>query len=378
MKRLFQCCMAVAIFILPGIVTSAQAENAISERIYFVQQDGRHALVYTTSRTDYKDYSIWFDDKEGYEQADYLENFLYLFPNNGEWSSDPKPGYQILKLPNGNFASLEWADLEADGRLQVDSNGVYYYQNWDGAEKTPDGHYGLWNSPGNFEQIAYSWVFPENLEPVYNAANQPGDWVQRHNTVTYYGTDVNDLTFNIQYRPSTSSAYEDFKGMEGEGIDVEQQATGVKVTLAETLLFPTGVAEVSSAGKSVLKQLSDRLKERTSLHIVIAGHTDNVPISASLAKKYPTNWELSSARSINIIHQLVNQGVAQERFESQAFSYMRPVASNATAEGRAKNRRIEVYLTEDETLVMETPVMVEEAVVVEDDAVEEVEVMETQ
>jgi flagellar motor protein MotB len=370
--------MAVTILIITGIITPALAENAISERIYFVQQDGRHALVYTTSRTNYKDYSIWFDDKEDYTQEDYLKNFLYLFPNNGEWDSDPKPGYQILKLPNGNFASLEWADLEADGRLQVDSNGVYYYQNWDGTEKTPDGHYGLWNSPGNFEQIAYSWVFPENLEPLYNAANQPGDWVQRHNTVTYYGTDVNDLTFNIQYRPSTSSAYEDFKDMEGEGIAVEQQATGVKVTLAETLLFPTGVAEVSSAGNAVLKQLSDRLKERTSLHIVIAGHTDNVPISASLAKKYPTNWELSSARSINIIHQLVNQGVAQERFESQAFSYMRPVASNATAEGRAKNRRIEVYLTEDETLVMETPVMVEEAVVVEDDAVEEVEVTETQ
>ena len=347
MKRLLQCCMTIAILVLPGIFTSAQAENAISERIYFVQQDGRHALVYTTSRTDYKDYSIWFDDEEGYKQEDYLKDFLYLFPNNGEWSSDPKPGYQVLKLPNGNFASLEWADLEENGRLKVDGNGVYYYQNWDGTEKTPDGHYGLWNSPGNFEQIAYSWVFPENLEPVSNVSNQAGDWVQRHNTVTYYGTDVNDLTFNIQYRPSTSGAYDAFKGMEGEGIDVEQQATGVKVTLAETLLFPTGVAEVSSNGKVVLKQLADRLKERTSLHVVIAGHTDNVPISAGLAVKYPTNWELSSARSINIIHLLVNQGVAEKRFESQAFSYMRPVASNDTAEGRAKNRRIEVFLTEE-------------------------------
>ena len=262
MKRLFQCCMAVTILLLPGIFSSAQAGNAISERIYFVQQDGRHALVYTTSRTDYKDYSIWFEDKEGYKPEDYLQDFLYLFPNNGEWSSDPKPGYQILKLPNGNFASLEWADLEENGRLKVDSNGVYYYQNWDGAEKTPDGHYGLWNSPGNFEQIAYSWVFPDNLEPVSNAANQEGEWVQRHNTVTYYGTDVNDLTFNIQYRPATGSAYDAFKDMEGEGIDVEQQATGVKVTLAETLLFPTGIAEISSSGKTVIDQLAARLKER--------------------------------------------------------------------------------------------------------------------
>ena len=71
--------------------------------------------------------------------------------------------------------------------------------------------------------------------------------------------------------------------------------------------------------------------------------------------KYPTNWELSSARSINIIHHLVNQGVSQDRFESHAFSYTRPIASNDTAEGRANNRRIEVFLTEDETVVMDAP-----------------------
>ena len=350
MKRLFQYCMAVTILALQGVSSSALAGDAISERIYFVQQDGRHALVYTTSRTDYKDYSIWFKDEEGKSPEDYLQDFLYLFPNDGEWSEAPKEGYQVLKLPNGNFASLEWADLEADGRLQVDSNGVYYYSNWDSEEKTPEGHYGLWNSPGNFEQIAYSWVFPENLEPVSNTANQPGDWVQRHNTVTYYGTDVNDLAFNIQYRPATGSAYDDFKGMEGDGVDVEQQADGVKVTLAETLLFPTGIADISSGGKTVLDQLASRLKERPSLHVVIAGHTDNVPINAgsSLAARYPTNWELSSARSINIIHHMVKDGLDMNRFESQAFSYTRPVASNDTAEGRAKNRRIEVFLTEDE------------------------------
>lgn len=334
------------ILAVSGALTVAQADNAISERIYFVQQDGRHALVYTTSRTDYKDYNIWFEEKAGNTPEDYLKDFLYLFPNNGEWIKDPKVGFQVLKLPNGNFASLEWTDLEADGRLKVDTDGVYYYQNWNGTDRTPDGHYGLWNSPGNFEQIAYSWVFPSNLEPVANTANQPGEWVQRHNTVTYYGTDVNDLAFNIQYRPTSSDAYDDFKDMEGDGIDVEQHATGVKLTLAETLLFPTGIAEVSSSGQTVLDQFAERLKERPTLNVVIAGHTDNVPISAGLATRYPTNWELSSARSINIIHHMVKKGIDPHRFESQAFSYMRPVASNDTAEGRAKNRRIEVFLSE--------------------------------
>jgi chemotaxis protein MotB len=63
---------------------------------------------------------------------------------------------------------------------------------------------------------------------------------------------------------------------------------------------------------------------------------------------FGTHRELSSARSLNIIHYLVDQGVAEPRFESQAFSYMRSIDSNDTAEGRAKNRRIEVLLTDAE------------------------------
>lgn len=348
MKKQIQCCLAITILVLSAVLPSAQADTAVLERIYFVQQDGRHAMAYTTSRTDYSDYSIWFSEKDGYEPEDYLENFLYFFPDSREWESGVKPGYMLLKLPQGNFASLEWIDLEDKDRLQIDSDGVYYYRNWDSVTKTPDGHYGLWNSPGNFEQIAWSWVFPENLEPVSHIANHPGKWIQRHNTITYYGSDVNDLTFDIQYRPTSGSAYQDLKALEGEGVQVEQLPTGVKMTLEETLLFPPGIASISTRGKAVLDRLAESLKQKASLNVVIAGHTDNQKIGPSLAVKYPTNWELSAARSINIIHYLVDQGVAESRFESRAFSFMQPVDSNDSETGRLKNRRIEIMLAEAE------------------------------
>ena len=348
MNKPSQYCLAIAIPVLSVAMSSVWADDAVSERIYFVQQDGRHAMVYTTSRTDYADYSIWFSEKDDYQPEDYLENFLYLFPKSGEWSSDSKAGYRVLKLPQGNFASLEWSDLEDKGRLQIDSDGVYHYRNWDGETSTPDGHYGLWNSPGEFEQIAYSWVFPENLEPLAYAANHVGEWVKRNNTITYYGNNVNDLSFNIQYRPGSGDAYQNLKGLEGEGVEVEQEPTGVRITLAETLLFPSGVASISNAGKAVLDTFAENLKQQPSLKAVIAGHTDNRPIGPGLAAKYPSNWELSSTRSINIIHYLVNQGVAEQRFESRAFSFMQPVDSNDSAAGRAKNRRIEIMLTEHE------------------------------
>lgn len=346
MRKAIHYCLAAAVTALSPVCSAADAADAISERIYFLQQDGRQALVYTTSRTDYSDYNIWFNNRDGYGPEDYLRNFLYMFPNSGEWSNDSDADYAILKLPQGNFASMEWVNLEDDNRLQVNDDGVYYYRNWDGQSRTPDGHYGLWNSPGAFEQIAYSWVFPDNLEPVVFEANHEGEWVQRHNTITYYGKNVNDLAFNIQYRPALGDAYDDLKKLEGEGVQVEQEPTGIKVTMAETLLFPTGIAEITSEGKAVLDRLAENLKERSSLNVIIAGHTDNVPIGPGLADRYPTNWELASARSLNIIHHLVSRDVAETRFESQAFSFMRPIDSNETEEGRAKNRRIEVLLSE--------------------------------
>lgn len=328
--------------------SSEYTDGAISERIYFIQEDGRHALVYTTSRSDFSTYSLWFTKRKGYTAENYLEDFHYLYPNSDNWSSKEDDKYMVLKLPYGDFASLKWANLEEKERLQVDKDGVYYFRNWneDMEEKTAEGHYGVWNSPSAFKQIACSWVFPQNLEPVTYLANHEGEWKQRHNTLTYYGQNVNDLFFTIQYRPTSGDAYNELKGLEGEGVEVEQQPTGVKMTLAETLLFPSGVARISDGGAALLNRLAESLKQQTALNIVVAGHTDNVPIGEKLEKRFQSNWELSSKRAINIIHYLVAQGIDEARFEAQAFSFMQPLASNENEAGRTKNRRIEIMLTE--------------------------------
>ncbi len=348
MKNKIQSCLAATLLLFSATLSPVYADSAVSERIFFIQQDGRHAMVYTTSRSDYSDYSLWFNEKSGYGPEDYLKNFLYLFPNTGTWASEAKDGSMVLKLPQGDFASLRWVDLADKGRLNVDSDNVYDYQSWDSAADatTAEGHLGLWNSPGDFEQIAWSFVFPENLEPVTYSVNHEGKWVQRHNTITYYGNNVNNLVFSVRYRPASGDAYQDIKSLEGEGVEVEQQPTGIKMTLAETLLFPSGVATISAAGKALLDKLADSLKLQHSLHVVVAGHTDNISISKSLTKRFATNWELSSARAINIIHYLVSRGVAEPRFEAQAFSFMRPIVSNDSEAGRLKNRRIEIMLTE--------------------------------
>jgi chemotaxis protein MotB len=116
------------------------------------------------------------------------------------------------------------------------------------------------------------------------------------------------------------------------------------VNMVEAILFDSGKAEVKSDGLKVLGKVTDVLKNVKDKSIRIEGHTDNIRIKGALAQKYPTNWELSSARAINVARYLQEQGVDPTLLSAAAFGEYKPIASNGTSEGRAKNRRIEIIL----------------------------------
>jgi len=340
-----QCFLAVALALLMPFSTAAEVT---SEHIYFVEENGRYALAYTTSRTDYDSYSVWFRNKEGYQTKDYLKDFLYIFPNKHRWDTRSQRGYSLLKLPHSDFATLERIDLQLGGALQVTEDGLYTFNNWVDQQTTTDGHYGVWNSPDNFGHIAYSWVFPDNLEPYEYESNRTGPWVLRHNTLTYYGVNVNDIAFTIKYRPRSHETYKELKDKLADEpqVKVEQQPSGVRIKVEATLPYPSGIAVLSEEGKAMLRKVVETLKARPSLDVIVEGHADIVPIGSKIIDKYPTNWELSSIRSINVIHFLVKEGITESRFESRAFSNQRPVASNKTDEGKARNRRIELMIVD--------------------------------
>jgi chemotaxis protein MotB len=116
------------------------------------------------------------------------------------------------------------------------------------------------------------------------------------------------------------------------------------VNMVEAILFDSGKAEVKSKGVEVLQKVVDILKGVKDKSIRVEGYTDNVPIVGALTRKYPTNWELSSARAINVTRYLQQQGIAPEMLSAIAYGEYKPVADNATEVGRAKNRRIEIVL----------------------------------
>ena len=82
----------------------------------------------------------------------------------------------------------------------------------------------------------------------------------------------------------------------------------------------------------------------TDKMIRIEGHTDNIPIGGNLAKRYPTNWELSAARALNVTHYLEKEGIDPAILSAATFGECQPVADNNTPEGRAKNRPIAIIL----------------------------------
>lgn len=116
------------------------------------------------------------------------------------------------------------------------------------------------------------------------------------------------------------------------------------VNMVDAILFDSGKAEVKVEGLQVLQKVIDILKTVKDKAIRIEGHTDNDQIVGNLAKKFPTNWELSAARAINVARYLQQQGIDPMVLSAIAYGEYRPVASNDTEEGKAKNRRIEIIL----------------------------------
>jgi len=128
-------------------------------------------------------------------------------------------------------------------------------------------------------------------------------------------------------------------------IQIEQTRGKLTMKVAEELFFDTGKAEIKPEGKSVLLRIGTILKKIPEKNIRIEGHTDNVQIVSTLRLKYPTNWELGSARATTVVRFFQDEvGVDPLRLSAVSFGEYRPIATNRTERGRARNRRIEIIL----------------------------------
>ncbi len=128
-------------------------------------------------------------------------------------------------------------------------------------------------------------------------------------------------------------------------VEVIEAEDKLKVIFVDKILFDSGSAEINPRGKELLRVLATSLKENQNQNIVIEGHTDNVSLTANLMKRFPSNWELSTARASAVAHFFQKEGgIDPQRLSAHGYSFYRPVALNDTEEGRRQNRRIEIVL----------------------------------
>lgn len=151
-----------------------------------------------------------------------------------------------------------------------------------------------------------------------------------------------------KHQKEMDEAAEKFKEEVKNGdVNVKSVKGGISVAMADRLFFDNGKADIKPEGKKVLKRIADMVKGMPDKIVRIDGHTDNNPIKpgSELSLKYPTNWELAAGRSVNVLRYLTEKcGVKPEIIFASSHSFYRPIESNDTKKGRAKNRRIEIIL----------------------------------
>jgi chemotaxis protein MotB len=147
-----------------------------------------------------------------------------------------------------------------------------------------------------------------------------------------------------------TATYEDLqKKLEKEiqegKIQLKEMKDRLTMTMVDKILFPSGSADISKDGKLVLDKVIEILKDIKDKRIEVEGHTDNVRIYSAIKAKYPTNWELSTARATQVVRYLQEQGgIDPTLLSATGYSEYQPVVPNDTAEDKAKNRRIEIVL----------------------------------
>ncbi len=126
----------------------------------------------------------------------------------------------------------------------------------------------------------------------------------------------------------------------GDNVDVVVNDKSVSLRINSEILFDSGEAQLSLGGLEILQRLARTLKDSPHA-ITIEGHTDAIPIRSA---RFPSNWELSSARAGSVVRYLEANGIASRRLRAVGYADTRPLAQNNTAANRALNRRVELML----------------------------------
>lgn len=161
------------------------------------------------------------------------------------------------------------------------------------------------------------------------------------NAISSVATAVDPSTKSDELSQISDLVTEKFSQLiDDQMVQVSSNELWLQIELKDSILFSSGSAETSEQAQKIFDEIAAILKGYSN-PVQVEGFTDNIPINSA---KYPTNWELSSARASAIVKYLTTKGVAPERLSAVGYGEYQPVASNETDVGRAQNRRVAIMV----------------------------------
>lgn len=181
-------------------------------------------------------------------------------------------------------------------------------------------------------------------EMVDNAVKLQRDLADANSMRARLEAEREDL-LNARPEPAVAREEVDLSSFQGiEGVSATSDGEGsVRITLEQRVFFTSGSAEIRKTGRQTLEKCADILaRDYSGREVRVEGHTDNTPVVKSKIK-FPTNWELSSARACAVLRVLLDAGAVDSMTASAVgFGAEKPIADNSTKEGKSQNRRVEI------------------------------------
>ena len=197
-----------------------------------------------------------------------------------------------------------------------------------------------------FKELLASLQSAFGVDQVPEAGTREGLEMLNRNTTTTDPKAVDELGGMVQKEmEKIKSEVEEFvmKNKLGGKVQVEVGERGAVITISDVIIFPPGEADFTRQATPILEKITDLLRQ-FPYKVKVEGHTDNQPIHT---EKYPSNWELSTARAAKLVRYFIDHGIDPTRLSAEGYAEYHPIADNTTPEGRARNRRVEIVYTRE-------------------------------
>ncbi|OJJ17469.1 hypothetical protein BKI52_26730 [marine bacterium AO1-C] len=298
--------LSLFIFTCLFVSTTFNYAQTVREDILYIKPNGKSYLYYSTLRA--RGQSFY---KAIPKTKNFLQKYLYIKPDR--YKVINRPNEIRLSFNTDSYALMSEEDFN-DQELTQDDNGTFTFDN-DTLNRAGRRRYGIYTTLQVYKQFAYVWVLPENFEFVSYRCNRRGTWKKRGNTLAYFGYQVNNLLFNIQFRPVSPLSADDVKATlyEGntKGMKVTSNSSGVQIKFRDGVLFAGENTSISALGEGVLAKLAKTLKASTKVQMSI-----EVPVTNGMNAG---NWMLAAARGRIMVEKMVNSGIDPSRIEIKTY-----------------------------------------------------------